>query len=169
MAVNISNLKENLKLKIIVEGNLGKEISLSNISRPGLQFAGYYDYFPYDRLQIIGMAEWNYLNTFNKELRQKRLEEFFKFDIPCIVLSRDLEPHEELIEIALKNNITVLQSPKVTTKLVSKITNYLERELAKETTVHGVLVDVYGIGILITGESGIGKSETALELIKRGN
>lgn len=103
------------------------------------------------------------------EFRKKRLNKYFTFPMHCIIMSRGLEPHEELINAANKKNIWVLRSDLVTTKLMSNLTIYLSDKLAPETRLHGVLVDVSGIGILITGESGIGKSETALELIKRGH
>lgn len=169
MEITIEKLIEDLKLEILVKGKEGREIEESNISRPGLQFAGYYDYFGYSRLQVLGKAECSFLETMDYELRKKRLDEFFQYDIPCVILSRNLEPHIDLIESARKNNVWVLRSNRITTRLISKTMNYLDRQLAKQTTLHGVLVNVYGIGILITGESGIGKSETALELIKRGH
>jgi HPr kinase/phosphorylase len=169
MAITVEKLVKDLNLEVLVKGDLKKDITISNISRPGLQFAGYYDYFGYLRLQVLGMAEWSFLNTINTELRKKRFDKFFEFDIPAIIMARNLEPHEELIQKARENNVWVLRDDRITTRLISKVTNYLDRQLAQQTTMHGVLVDVYGIGILITGESGIGKSETALELIKRGH
>ncbi|GLC32150.1 HPr(Ser) kinase/phosphatase [Clostridium omnivorum] len=169
MAVSVENLIEDLRLEILVQGKANNEISLSDMNRPGLQFAGFYNYFANERVQIVGMAEWSFLDAMQPELRRKRLKKFFQFDTPCIIMSRGLEPHEEFIESAKENNRWVLRTNTITTKFISKLTNYLDDKLAPETRLHGVLVDVYGIGILITGESGIGKSETALELIKRGH
>lgn len=169
MAVTIENLIEDLKLEIIVQGRSDREIVLSDMNRPGLQFSGFYNYFANERVQIIGMAEWSFLDAMQPELRKKRLKKFFQFDTPCIILSRGLEPHIELLEAAKENGRWVLRTNSITTRFISKLTNYLDDKLAPETRMHGVLVDVYGIGILITGESGIGKSETALELIKRGH
>ena len=103
------------------------------------------------------------------ELRKKRIDKYFSFNLKCLVITRDLEPQEELLKAAKKNKIWLMRTRLVTTKFISKLTIYLTGQLAPETRLHGVLVDVYGIGILITGESGIGKSETALELIKRGH
>ena len=103
------------------------------------------------------------------ELRRKRLKKYFSFDMKCVIITRDLEPHEEFIKYAKNKNIWVLRTSLVTTKFISRLTIYMSDKLAPETRLHGVLVDVYGIGILITGESGIGKSEVALELIKRGH
>jgi HPr kinase/phosphorylase len=169
MAVTIENLIEDLKLEIIVQGKANREITLSDLNRPGLQFSGFYNYFANERVQVVGMAEWSFLDAMQPELRKKRLKKFFQFETPCVVVSRGLEPHEELIEEARENNRWVLRTNSITTRFISKLTNYLDDKLAPETRMHGVLVDVYGIGILITGESGIGKSETALELIKRGH
>jgi HPr kinase/phosphorylase len=169
MAVTIENLIEDLKLEIIVQGKAEKEITLSDINRPGLQFTGFYNYFANSRVQIVGMAEWSFLDAMQPELRKKRLKKFFQFETPCVVVSRGLELHSEFIDAAKENNRWVLRTNSITTRFISKLTNYLDDKLAPETRMHGVLVDVYGIGILITGESGIGKSETALELIKRGH
>lgn len=169
MSVTIENLIEDLKLEIISQGNTEREIKLSDMNRPGLQFSGFYNYFANERVQIIGMAEWSFLDAMQPELRKKRLRKFFQFETPCIVISRGLEPHNELIDAAKENGSWVLRTNSITTRFISKLTNYLDDKLAPETRMHGVLVDVYGIGILITGESGIGKSETALELIKRGH
>jgi len=169
MAVTIENLIEDLKLEIIVQGKADREVTLSDLNRPGLQFSGFYNYFANERVQVVGMAEWSFLDAMQPELRKKRLKKFFQFETPCVVVSRGLEPHEELIEEARENNRWVLRTNSITTRFISKLTNYLDDKLAPETRMHGVLVDVYGIGILITGESGIGKSETALELIKRGH
>ena len=169
MAVSIENLIEDLKLEIIVQGKENKEISISDINRPGLQFAGFYNYFANERVQIVGMAEWSFLDSMQPELRRKRLKKFFKFETPCIVVSRGLELHSEFIEAAKEYSRWVVRTNSITTRFISKLSNYMDDKLAPETRMHGVLVDVYGIGIIITGESGIGKSETALELIKRGH
>ncbi|MGG7178627.1 HPr(Ser) kinase/phosphatase [Clostridium paraputrificum] len=169
MSVTVDKLIKDFDLEVLMEGNQGVSISVNDINRPGLQLAGFYNYFTPDRLQVIGKAEWSFLDDMQSELRKKRLNKYFTFDMNCIIIARDLEPHEELMNAARKKKVWVLRSKLVTTKLISKITMYLSDKLAPETRLHGVLVDVYGIGILITGESGIGKSETALELIKRGH
>lgn len=169
MSVKVTQLIEYLDLEVLVEGDKTQEISVNDINRPGLQLAGFYNYFAPERVQVIGKAEWSFLEDMQKEVRKKRLNKYFTFDMNCIIISRGLEPHRELINAASGKNIWVLRSNFVTTQLISKITFYLTSNLAPETRIHGVLVDVSGIGILITGESGIGKSETALELIKRGH
>lgn len=169
MPVTIRKFIDDLNLEILVEGKEDREIEVNDIIRPGLQFVGQYDYFVNTRIQIVGNAEWHYLNSLEPDVRRQRLEKYFEYDMPCIVFSRNLNPHYEFIELAREKKIWVLRSTRDTTRLVNRIINYLDRALAKTTTMHGVLLDVYGVGILITGESGIGKSEVALELIKRGH
>ncbi len=169
MGVSLKKLIKELELEILVEGKDDVDISVNDINRPGLQLAGFYNYFAPERIQVIGKAEWSFLDDMNIELRKKRVRKYFSFDISCLIITRGLEPHPEFISEAERHKIWVLRSPLVTTKFISKATIYLSDELAPETRLHGVLVDVSGIGILITGESGIGKSETALELIKRGH
>lgn len=168
-SVTVEKLIEDLKLEVVVKGKENIDIYTADINRPGLQFSGFYNYFGEDNTQIVGKAEWSFLDAMHSELRSKRLNKFFKFDTPCTVLCRNLEPHEEFLQSAIDYNRWILRSADSTTRFINKLTSYLDHKLAPETRIHGVLVDVYGIGILITGESGIGKSETALELIKRGH
>ncbi len=169
MSVTVEKLIKDFDLEILSEGEKGIEIFVNDINRPGLQLTGFYNYFAPERIQVIGKAEWSFLETMGIELRRKRIDKYFSFNLKCLIITRDLEPQEELIKAALKNKVWLLRTDLVTTKFMSKLTIYLADKLAPETRLHGVLVDVYGIGILITGESGIGKSETALELIKRGH
>lgn len=169
MGIKVEKLAKGMNLEVVVSGNKDNEISVSDTSRPGLQFTGYYDYFANSRLQILGLVEMSYLDTLSPDVREERFKQFFSFHIPCVIITRNLEPHRELVEEARRHNVWVLKSKMITTRLISKIMNYIDSELAESTTVHGVLVNVYGVGILITGQSGIGKSETALELIKRGH
>ncbi len=169
MAVTVEKLIKDFELEILVEGNAGEKINVSDVNRPGLQLSGFYNYFTPERIQVIGKAEWSFLDDMQVEIRQKRLKKYFSFDMKCVIITRDLVPHEELIKYAEKQKVWVLRSNLVTTNFISKLTMYMSDKLAPETRLHGVLVDVYGIGILITGESGIGKSEVALELIKRGH
>lgn len=169
MSVTVEKLIKDFELEVLVEGEKDVLISVNDINRPGLQLAGFYNYFAPERIQVIGKAEWSFLDDMQIELRKKRINKYFTFNLKCLIITRDLEPHEEIIKAAVKNKVWILRSRLVTTKFMSKLTIYLADKLAPETRLHGVLVDVYGIGILITGESGIGKSETALELIKRGH
>jgi HPr kinase/phosphorylase len=169
MGVTVEKLIKDFDLEVLVEGESNIPITVSDINRPGLQLAGFYNYFAPDRIQVIGKAEWSFLDDMTIDLRKKRLTKFFSFNINCLIITRDLEPHEEFLKAAKKSKTWILRSNSITTKLISKLTIYLTDKMAPETRLHGVLVDVYGIGMLITGESGIGKSETALELIKRGH
>ncbi|GCD11829.1 HPr(Ser) kinase/phosphatase [Clostridium tagluense] len=169
MDVTIEELIENFKLEVLVQGEKGKLINVSDINRPGLQIAGFYQYFDNKRVQLIGMAEWGFLDCMEVELRKKRINKYFKLDPFCVIFTRDLEPHTEILKAAQENGTWILRTKLISTRFISKLTNFLDTKLAPETRLHGVLVDVYGIGILLSGESGIGKSECALELIKRGH
>ncbi len=169
LSVTVETLIKDFDMEVLVEGEKDIEVQVNDINRPGLQLGGFYNYFSPERIQVIGKAEWSFLDAMGLELRKKRINKYFTFNLNCVVMTRDLEPHEDLIKAAEKNKVWVIRTNLVTTKFISKITIYLAAKFAPETRLHGVLVDVYGIGILITGESGIGKSETALELIKRGH
>ena len=169
MSVTVETLIKDFDLEVLVEGEKGVEITVNDINRPGLQLAGFYNYFAPERLQVVGKAEWSFIGDMSRELRRKRVDKYFSFNSKCVVITRGLEPHEEFIKAVKKNKTWLLRTTSVTTSFISKMTIYLSDKFAPQTRLHGVLVDVYGIGILITGESGIGKSETALELIKRGH
>jgi HPr kinase/phosphorylase len=169
MAVTVKDLIKDLNLEIINKGENINKIDVSDINRPGLQFAGFYNYYANERVQIVGKAEWSFLDAMQPDLRKKRLKKYFEFDNPCTIVTRDLIPHKEFMDSAIENKRWIVRTESISTRFISKIMNYLDDKLAPETRLHGVLVDVYGIGVLITGESGIGKSETALELIKRGH
>ncbi|OOM07269.1 HPr(Ser) kinase/phosphatase [Clostridium saccharobutylicum] len=169
MEISVKKLIDDFNLEVIVEGEENIDISVNDINRPGLQLAGFYNYFAPERIQVIGKAEWSFLDDMQIELRKKRVKKYFSFNIKCLIITRGLEPHPEFIKEARKHKVWFLRTKLVTTQFISKTTIYLADKLAPETRLHGVLVDVSGLGILITGESGIGKSETALELIKRGH
>lgn len=169
MGVTVEKLIKDFNLEIIQEGDCNIPIDVQDINRPGLQLAGFYNYFAPERIQVIGKAEWSFINDMAPDLRRKRVNKFFSFDISCLIITRDLEIHEDVLASAKKNKAWIVRTDMITTKFISKLTLYLSDKMAPETRLHGVLVDVYGIGMLITGESGIGKSETALELIKRGH
>lgn len=141
----------------------------ADINRPGLQFVGFYEYFAYERPQVVGKVEMTYLESLPEPVLQERLERFFAFPIPCIIICRGMQPPDSLLEIARKHDVAVLGTDLITTRFSVNAINYLGRCLAPRATLHGVLLDVYGVGVLITGESGVGKSETALELVKRGH
>ncbi len=145
------------------------EIPSVELNRPGLQFVGFYEHFAYERPQVVGLVEMTYLESLSDEERKMRLEQYFSYPIPCVILCRGMMPTEDMVVLAKKHDVALLRSEEMTTKFTVNAMNYLNRVLAPRSTLHGVLVDVYGVGMLITGESGVGKSETALELVKRGH
>ncbi len=144
-------------------------INSADFNRPGMQFCGYYEYFAYERPQIIGKVEMTYLNSMDPSVRYAMLEKYFSYPLPCVICCRDMQPPKELLEIASRANVPVFLTDQVTTVFSFDCVQYLSRVLAPRVTRHAELVEVYGVGVLITGESGVGKSETALELIKRGH
>ena len=145
------------------------DLRTADLNRPGMQFCGFYEYFAFERPQVIGKVEMTYLDNMEPDARREMLQKYFSFDLPCVIICRGLKPPQELLEEAQARDIVVYQTSMVTTKFTFNAVNYLNRCLAPRVTRHGVLVDVYGIGVLLTGESGVGKSEAALELVKRGH
>ena len=145
------------------------QITVADVARPGLQIAGYFDHFEPMRLQVIGNVESSYLDKMTPAERRRCYDRLLSYKIPALIAARGLVPGAEVMEMAKKHNITILQWPGSTSSIVSSIIAYLTRELAPQVTRHGVLMEIYGEGVLLTGESGIGKSETAIELIKRGH
>ncbi len=146
-----------------------KVVSTPELGRPGLQLAGFYEHIGEDRIQIIGNAESSYIEQMEPDERLMRLEEFFKFGFPCVIIARGLEVCSEIHAVSKKYGIPVLRTKEVTSRFFSYLINYLNVQLAPRENKHGVLVEVYGEGILILGDSSVGKSETALELVKRGH
>ncbi|WP_125707293.1 HPr(Ser) kinase/phosphatase [Companilactobacillus zhongbaensis] len=169
--VTVSELVEENKLKVYSGSELldKKRVTTSDISRPGIELTGYFDYYPSERIQLFGQTESAYSQSMTDSNRYKVMLEICRDDTPVLLVSRNIQPSEELLKAAEKNGVPVIGSELPTTRLSSLITEYLDEKLAPRESVHGVLVDVYGIGILLTGHSGIGKSETALELVKRGH
>ncbi len=169
-SVSIDKLIEDLGLEVIHKpDNPVSEISRNELNRLGLQLAGFFKYFGYKRIQIIGNAEWHFLQGMEKDIRARRLDSIFQYPIPAVIITRNLEVFDEIIAAAEKYDRSILRTDMLTTKFTNRLVNYLDEALAPFITMHGVLVEVYGMGILITGESGVGKSETALELVKRGH
>lgn len=161
------------KMKLV---NCTPEIDISQsvltqpeVNRPALQLAGFFDYFNYDRVQIIGNVEHAYMEKMEKDHGIGIMKKLMSFKVPCIVFCRNIEVKEEFRKIAVESGVPIFQSEKSTSDFMAEVIRWLKVELAPRISIHGVLVDVYGEGILITGESGIGKSEAALELIKRGH
>lgn len=149
---------------------LRRQITVSEINRPGLAISGYLDYFPSERVQIMGLGEHTYLKTMTPAQRLTVLSKVFSYkNLPCVVLTRGIKPHPEVLKAAEKSQLPVIRSGLTTAHLIGELTVYLEEKLAPTTTIHGVLMNVYGLGVLLVGDSGIGKSECALELIKRGH
>lgn len=171
MTVTVKKLIERLKLEIIYANDqlLEKEITTSDISRPGLEMTGYFDYYSPERIQLFGMKEWSYMTKMTAHNRYSVLREMFKKDTPSVIVSRDLPIPEEMVKAAEEEGIALLRSKISTSRLSGSISYYLDALLAERTSVHGVLMDIYGMGVLIQGDSGIGKSETGLELVKRGH
>ncbi|GAB6084935.1 HPr(Ser) kinase/phosphatase [Alkaliphilus crotonatoxidans] len=168
--ITVKDLIEDLQLEEINHPSTEiRHITTMELNRPGIQLAGFFYYFAYERIQIIGKVEHCYLSTLYPDIRQQRFNKLLSYDIPCVIISRNLEIYDELLVAAEKYQRKILRSGLNTTKLTNKLVNYLEDKLAPTITLHGVLMDIYGVGVLITGKSGIGKSETAVELIKRGH
>lgn len=170
--VRLSTLIEKMDLKNMTESIDTHNIilTISDINRPALQLIGYYEHFENRRLQIIGNVEQNYLHTkMTHEERIECYEKLFSQKIPCLILCRGYMPSKTMADIAVKHGVPLLVSQKATSVVTAEIIRFLNYHLARMISIHGVLVDVYGEGVLIKGESGIGKSEIALELIKRGH
>ncbi|HOJ17425.1 MAG: HPr kinase/phosphorylase [Ignavibacteriales bacterium] len=151
------------------EGGLDRKIKDQNLHRPGLALAGFVDLFAYSRVQVFGNTEIKYLGALSLKERRVALEKILKFEIPCIILTNDHRPSDELLELANKFNTPVFGSKLSTTKLSNLISDFLDDQFAPRLSIHGSFVDVYGVGILFVGNSGIGKSEIALDLIERGH
>ena len=144
-------------------------ITVADCTRPGLQLAGYYDHFGHDRLQLMGNMEMAFLARLDSRERENCLDKLFAQKIPCMVIARHREPFPELIKISQKYQIPLLRARDATSTFMSTLIKYLNIELAPMVSLHGVLVEIHGEGVLILGESGVGKSETAIEIVKRGH
>ncbi|GAB1612812.1 MULTISPECIES: HPr(Ser) kinase/phosphatase [Mammaliicoccus] len=168
--ITSSKLIEQFNMEVIAgKAGLHRKVTETDLSRPGLEMAGYFSHYSSDRIQVLGTTELSFYNLLPDEEKEGRMAKLCRPETPAIIITRGLEAPEELKESCNRENTPLLISESSTTKLMGQVTSYLERELAPETSLHGVLVDVYGVGVLITGDSGVGKSETALELVKRGH
>lgn len=160
--MDLMNLTPDISLE-------GKEITVPEINRPALQLTGYFDHFDSVRVQIVGYVEHTYLQTLTQERRKEVYKQLLSYGIPCLIYTTEIAPDEDLLKEAIETNTPVFSTTKRTTPFQAELIRWLNVELAPCISIHGVLVDIYGVGVLIMGESGIGKSEAALELIKRGH
>ena len=170
-SVSMAKIIKNFKLETIVMPLPEENIYISNVevNRPGLQLCGFYQYFDNAQIQIIGKSEEAFLTGFSDEEYKKRVGDFFGKKPAAVIISRDLPVSDFMKDAALKNNVPLLRTSDATSSFMSSLISFLNVELAPRVTRHGVLVEVYGEGLLILGESGVGKSETAIELVKRGH
>ena len=172
--ISIRYFFEHASKKIGLTSFTGEEgfdrfITQPNLHRPGLALAGFVKLFTYNRIQIFGKTEISYLNGIPKEKRKAIFQKIFEFDIPCIVITNGVKPYSELLELAIKNKIPIFGSELDTTKNSYLIVDFLDDIFASKVSIHASLVDVYGVGMLFVGKSGIGKSEVALDLVERGH
>ncbi|MFQ5648565.1 MAG: HPr(Ser) kinase/phosphatase [bacterium] len=162
--------KVKLRLKLLNnQASFERIIEEPDLHRPGLALSGFVDVFTYKRVQIIGNTENGYLKKMSAAERRRALKTLFSFEVPCVIVTEDNVPPPEFLTIATSNDVSVLRTPFKTTRLMHLLSDYMDDEFAPSITVHGSLVDVYGIGVMFTGRSGIGKSEIALDLIERGH
>lgn len=168
--VTTKDVMEMFDLKLVSgQEGIGRHIAISDISRPGLEMAGYFTHYPANRVQLLGKTELSFFDMLLPHERIERMKKLCSPETPAIIISHDMNVPEELKIASNEEHVPVLTAKMATTRFSSLLTNFLESKLAPTTAVHGVLVDIYGVGILITGKSGVGKSETALELVKRGH
>ena len=169
--VTITELIDKMKMRNVLPDIDTDKVVLSHpdVNRPALQLTGFFDHFDRERVQIIGYVEQAYINTLPREVRVERYDKLLSSEIPCVVYSRGQEPDEDMQDLSLHYQVPLMVSDKSTSDLMAEVIRWLKVKLAPCISIHGVLVDVFGEGVLIMGESGIGKSEAALELIKRGH
>ena len=169
--VPLKELVEEFGLQVFFAASNYENVCLEvkDVARPGIQLVGYFDYFDARRLQVLGNVEISYLSKLSSQERRQVLEQLFSRRFPALLIARDLQPHEECVEMAKKYDVTLLRTKETTATVISDVISYLRAALAPRITRHGVLMEVYGEGLLLTGESGMGKSETAVELLKRGH
>ena len=170
-SVELSQLVEKLNLKNVTPDidMTGRQLTTPEINRPALQLTGYFDHFASERVQIVGYVEYTYLQSRTHQEKYPIYERFFSSNIPCVVYTSQTKPEEEALELAQKYQVPLFVTESKTSNFMAEAIRWMNVQLAPRISIHGVLVDVYGEGVLIMGESGIGKSEAALELIKRGH
>lgn len=170
-SVPLGRIIEEFRLEPLYmpEGCEKTKITVEDVNRPGLQLAGFFDYFVHERIQLIGLVENEYVSGMMPEKRREAFGRLLSKGIPALIIARGLEPFPECLEMGEKYAVPILRSGETTAAIMSSLINMLSIELAPRITRHGVLVEIYGEGVLILGESGVGKSETAIELVKRGH
>lgn len=169
--VKVKNVVKELELDVIYGNSyLEKDVSKAMSSRPSVEiYSGYFDYYEKDRIQVIGTKELSVFNMLSSNLKKERIEKLFSYDSPAFVFTKNVDAPNEFVEAAIKYQIPILKSKSSTSGFIGELTNYLQSKLATRSTVNGSMMEIYGIGVLITGIDGIGKSETVLELIKKGH
>ena len=169
--VSVAKLVEKMNLRNLTPDVLysNRYFDVPDINRPALQLAGYFEHFSYMRVQVIGFVEYTFIEKMMPDRKMEIYRQLFSYEIPCIIFSRGLNPDPLFLQMANETEIPVFQTDRSTSTFSSELIRWLNVQMAPSISIHGVLVDVYGVGVLITGESGIGKSESALELIKRGH
>ena len=168
--IRAGDFEKSLRLTCLVPPSREEwDIRTPDLNRPGMQFCGFYEFFAFERPQLIGKVEMAYLDSLDPQNRCQVLDRYFSYPVPCVIICRNLTPPAELLSAAASHGVPVYASPMVTSKFTALAINYLNRCLAPHVTRHGVLLDVYGVGVFLSGKSGVGKSEAALELIKRGH
>ncbi len=169
VTIPVEEIAKKLDMTVLEPGKGGVIFTTAEIGRPGLQFTGYYNHFAERRVQLVGKSEMCYLYGLEHDEARERMDHFMSFAIPCVVCARSNKPPETLMECARAHGVPVFLSSLHTDDIGHRITNYLNRKLAPSVLIHGVLMDVFGVGIMLRGASGMGKSETALEMIKQGH
>ena len=169
--VSLEKIIQNFNLEVIYMPKDASEILIdeNDVTRPGLQLMGFYEYFNPERMQIIGKMEFAYLSTIDEATRYQRLDMLLSQHIPALIISRELPYFSEMLELAKKYEVPLLRSKESTSNFIAGLIAFLNMNLAPRITRHGVLIEIYGEGVFVTGESGVGKSETAIELVKRGH
>ncbi|ACL70353.1 HPr(Ser) kinase/phosphatase [Halothermothrix orenii] len=166
----VEDIIKRFSLEVLAgEGGKSNHITVSDIKRPGIELAGFWKYFSPERVQILGRTEMTFLNELDSGVMETRIKKLIEYNPCCIIVTRNLPAPRFLIEEAEKESVPLLRTPVSTTRFSSQLTTFLEEILAPEEAISGVLVDIYGLGVLIKGKSGIGKSETAIQLVKRGH
>ena len=169
VSIPVREMADELNMTVCVPGRGFVEVDTSDFVFPGLQFAGHFAHFTFDRVQFAGNAEMSYLSDLDPDVFQERMKSYFSYGIPALIITRGNKVPDVMAEEARKAGVPLFRTPLTTTRISHRVAAFLDRRLAPSITRHGVLMDIYGVGIMLTGESGIGKSETALELVKRGH